>query len=115
MISREKNNPSVIQLYALIATQSEAMLRAARTGDWDALCEAEEQCSAIIHELQELKQTQEAELNEEERIKHITYLKKILADDAAIRDITEPRLRQLEEFLRTANNTQRLSNSYGTN
>jgi flagellar protein FliT len=115
MILKANNNRAVIELYSSIAKQSEAMLIAAKNGNWDSLCEAEERCSAIIHQLQQLKQNQEAQLNEDERIEHISYLKKILADDAAIRNITEPHLRQLEEFLRAANNNQRLSNSYGTN
>ena len=115
MILETKDSSEIIQFYAAIATQSAAMLCAAQSGDWDSLCQAEEHCSVLIHELQILKETQAAQLNEEERIKHINYLKKILADDAAIRDITEPRLRQLEEFLRASTNTQKLSNSYGSN
>jgi len=107
-------NATIMALYAAIANQSQAMLQAAQEGDWDGLCEAEEQCSKLIHELQNAKAMQEIQLNDAERSTHIAYLKRILADDAAIRDITEPRLRQLEEFLRAANNNQRLSNSYGS-
>ncbi len=115
MIFAHNNNAEVMKLYADIANQSQLMLDSAKAGDWDALCEAEEICSRLIHELQTIKQAQQTELNERERTQHIGYLKKILADDAAIRDITEPRLKQLEEFLRAANNTHKLSNSYGSN
>ncbi|HEX4917612.1 MAG TPA: flagellar protein FliT [Limnobacter sp.] len=115
MIFATDNNRAVMKLYAAIANQSQAMLESAKAGDWDALCAAEEQCSRLIAELQAVKEVQQIELNEKERNEHISYLKKILADDAAIRDITEPRLKQLEEFLRTASNSQKLSNSYGSN
>ncbi|WP_370262600.1 flagellar protein FliT [Limnobacter sp.] len=115
MIFGNDNNGLVMKLYAAIANQSQAMLESAKAGDWDALCAAEEKCSKLIAELQMVKEGQQIELNETERSQHISYLKKILADDAAIRDITEPRLKQLEEFLRTASNSQRLSNSYGSN
>lgn len=112
MIS-EKTEPSVImQYYAAIARQSESMLAAAKEGDWDALCTAEEICSQLIAELQSMK-ANTAPLSDQERQKHIAYLKKILADDAQIRNITEPRLAQLEELLRSASNNQRLNQSYG--
>lgn len=106
------SNQAVLDMYAAIARQSEAMLLAARDGNWDRLCEAEEQCSSLIHDLQRLKKTQSA-LNRQEKEQHIGYLKKILADDAEIRNITEPRLMKLEEFLRASMNNDRLVKSYG--
>ncbi|HEY1058342.1 MAG TPA: flagellar protein FliT [Limnobacter sp.] len=115
MMLNKEHNAAVMRLYAAIANQSQAMLNAAKEGDWDGLCAAEEHCSRLIHELQTIKEIKAVELDDRERTEHIGYLKKILADDAAIRNITEPRLRQLEEFLRAASNSQRLSNSYGSN
>ena len=115
MIFATEKNGTIMKLYAAIAEQSQLMLDSAKSGDWDKLCAAEEQCSKLIQELQAIKQAQQTELNEKERSQYIGYLKKILADDAAIRDITEPRLKQLEEFLRAANNSQKLSSSYGSN
>lgn len=112
MIFNQADNKAVMDMYASIARQSEEMLRAAEAGDWDGLCAAEERCSSLISQLQEIKQNQ-AKLNEREKQEHIGYLKKILADDAAIRNITEPRLMQLEQFLRAASNNQRLNKTYG--
>ncbi len=106
-----KQDTAVLEFYASIAQASGQMLAAAQSGDWDSLCEAEELCSKLIHRLQVLQA--ENAMSGEERQQRIGYLKKILADDAAIRHITEPRLRQLEEFLRTANNSQKLHSSYG--
>lgn len=114
MIFEKAQNKEVMEMYAAIARQSETMLAAAQEGNWDGLCEAEEKCSALIQQLQTIKQSN-AQLNETEKQEHIGYLKKILADDAAIRNITEPRLMQLEQFLRAASNNQRLNNSYGSN
>lgn len=115
MTLKQKDNREIMSLYAKIANQSEMMLQAAQKGSWDELCAAEEVVSKLIHDLQTLKLVKESDLNELERIEHITYLKKILADDAEIRNLTEPRLRQLEEFLRASTNTRKLSNSYGAN
>lgn len=112
MISEKTDSSVVMQYYAAIAKQSETMLAAAKAGNWDDLCQAEEVCSKLIVELQHLK-GKAAPLNEAERQKHVSYLKKILADDAQIRNITEPRLAQLEELLRSAGNSQRLNQSYG--
>jgi flagellar protein FliT len=101
----------VLQFYAAIAQASGQMLQAAQASDWDSLCEAEEICSKLIAKLQKLQEEQR--MTEDERQLRVSYLKKILEDDAAIRHITEPRLRQLEDFLNTANNSQRLQSSYG--
>lgn len=114
MSDNQELNATVMKLYAAIANQSHVMLDAAKQGDWEALCDAETDCSRLIRELQAVKQAREIRLNAEERHKHITYIKNILADDAEIRNITEPRLRQLEEFLRATSNTHRLSNTYGS-
>ncbi|NJM33199.1 MAG: flagellar protein FliT [Limnobacter sp.] len=104
---------AIMKYYAAIARQSEEMLNAARSGDWDSLCEAEARCAALIRELQHAKKAS-SPLDDQERKEHISYLKRILADDAAIRSITEPRLLQLEEFLRASSNHQKLSNSYSS-
>ena len=111
MNNPQKTDTVVLEFYASIARASGQMLTAAQNGDWDSLCEAEEQCAKLINRLQVLQA--EKRMSEDERQQRIGYLKKILADDAAIRHITEPRLRQLEEFLRAANNTERLNHSYG--
>ena len=52
MIVKNDLNATVMKLYAAIANQSQAMLQAAQGGDWDGLCDAEENCSRLIHELQ---------------------------------------------------------------
>ena len=107
----DKSDTVVLEFYASIAKASGQMLLAAQNGDWDSLCDAEEQCAKLINRLQVLQS--EKAMSEAERQQRISYLKKILADDAAIRHITEPRLRQLEEFLRAAHNSEKLINSYG--
>ena len=113
MIMSKTEDTVMLEFYASIAQASGQMLEAAQNGDWDSLCEAEELCAQLIGRLQVI-QTQRG-MTEEERQKRIRYLKQILADDAAIRHITEPRLKQLEDFLRAANNNQRLNTFYGTN
>jgi flagellar protein FliT len=111
MLSKDPSN-TILALYAAIAQQSEHMLSAAQSNNWEELHHAEQQCSALIHQLQSAQQDAAPVINTTERQAHIAYLKKILADDAAIREITEPRLKQLEEFLCAATNNRKLSNHY---
>ncbi len=113
IIQQDQNESPTMQLYAAIAKQSQYMLKAAQQGDWDELCIAEKQCSKLISELQQAKQKAIQPINAEEKQKYIAYLKKILTYDAEIRHLTEPRLKQLEEFLHAASNVKKLHHSYG--
>ncbi|MFN7834479.1 MAG: flagellar protein FliT [Burkholderiaceae bacterium] len=106
----------VLQFYASIAEASGQMLDAARNGDWDTLCLAEKHCASLIGRLQTTYRstgTDAHSITDSEKRRRIAYIKKILADDAAIRNITEPRLKQLESFLQVSSNSQKLNSTYG--
>ncbi len=105
---REEDN--VLHYYESIAGQSQRMLSAARAGDWDDLCAAEEECARLIAHLKQLGDT--PPLNTGERERRMQILKQMLAEDAEIRDLTEPWLKQLEQLLGNAGNQRRLSDSY---
>lgn len=102
--------PSTLQHYESIAVASGEMLTAARAGDWDALIAAESRCAASIKALAAVGDARPA--SESERARRIELIRKVLADDAAIRDLTQPWLRRLEDFLHSAGNTRRLQNAY---
>jgi flagellar protein FliT len=87
------------------------MLDAAREGDWDRLIEEERRCSALIDGLRRLG---EVPLSEPaSKAKH-GILRKLLADDAEIRTLTQPWLGQLEAMLGASANARRLGDSYGS-
>ena len=100
----------VLESYAAVSVVSARMLAAARAGEWDALIAEERRCRALIDGL---RQIGEVPLSESaSKAKH-GILRKLLADDAEIRGLTQPWLAQLESMLGTAANARRLNRSYG--
>jgi len=88
----------LLAYYESIGHVTRLMLRAAQAQDWELLQDAEACCAGLIHRL-EAEKHQGAELApEESRRKHQIILR-ILADDAQIRLLTQPWLRQLEGVL----------------
>ncbi len=105
-----REEESVLRYYESIAGQSQRMLSAARAGDWEDLCAAEEECARLIDHLKQLGDA--PPLSADERERRMQILKQMLAEDAEIRDLTEPWLKQLEELLGNAGNQRRLSDRY---
>ena len=100
----------MLSLYRKIAETSGVMLDCARRGDWDALVAAEQRCREQIDQLRALGERELArtELDEKHRI-----IRKLLADDAEIRDLTQPWMKRLQTILASAGNERRLDASYG--
>lgn len=88
---------SMIQHYEAIAAASRRMLEAARAGDWDAVGQEEDHCRRLISTL---KRSQPGlPVTGQARRERLVLLRTMLADDAEIRDLSEPWLRQLEALL----------------
>lgn len=88
----------VISCYEAIALASARMLEAARAGEWDDLLAAEADCA---HGIDALRQLGAGLLTSEAaRQRRVELLRRILADDAEVRALTQPWLSQLEQFLR---------------
>lgn len=81
----------VLSMYENIAGLSNQMAVAARTGDWDGLNRLERQCGQAASAVG----TGVPALNGAPRLRKIDLLKQILANDRAIRDVTEPWLNQV--------------------
>lgn len=105
------NSLELISLYENVATLTSHMLDAARTGDWELLAQLETDCSSRVQCLRDNEIP--TELSAELRDKKIRIIKKILADDRAIRDITEPWMMQLSELMKNAGTMRKLSQTYG--
>jgi flagellar protein FliT len=88
----------VLAMYENIAVLSSRMAVAAREGDWDGLARLESQCalqaSAAKRDVPPLEGV--------ERKRKIDLLKQIMANDRAVRDITEPWMGQLDRALSPA-------------
>jgi flagellar protein FliT len=106
------DNMEVISLYETVADITDRMLAAARTGDWELLTELETRCSDHVENLRNNQAPREP-LSDAAREKKVRILKKILADDREIRNITEPWMAQLSTMMKSAGTERKLSKAYG--
>lgn len=107
------NSLELISLYENVATITTNMLDAARTSDWDLLSQLEADCATRIQLLRENELP--LELPAEMRDKKIKIIKKILADDKEIRNLTEPWMAQLANLMKNSSTNLKLSQTYGAN
>ena len=107
------NCNEVISLYETVADITDQMLAAARRADWDQLAALEARCSGHIETLK--SDEPPAPLPGAVRERKVQIIQKILADDRAIRTITEPWMAQLSNMMNSASAERKLSQAYGSN
>ena len=100
----------IIAHYAAIADASGRMLAAARSGDWDNLVTAEEECAHRVAALEAMGDI--APKDAHEKHMRIVILKDILAHDAEIRELTAPWLTQLDMMLRNMSQGRHVRKAY---
>jgi flagellar protein FliT len=88
---------TLLHYYESLASSSRAMVYAAREGDWNEVFRVEEMCSYLIAELNAVKEFESLSDAEEKRKRAL--LRAILADDAEIRNLSEPWLSRLSTWL----------------
>jgi flagellar protein FliT len=103
---------SVIDHYQHLSDITGQMRMAATQGEWDKLAELEQQCSRHVALMQ---QHDLAPQDENIRLKKVSLITKILADDAAIRDQTLPWMAQLQHMMKSTRSEQRVRQAYSTN
>ncbi|MGQ0509187.1 MAG: flagellar protein FliT [Betaproteobacteria bacterium] len=96
--------------YEEVALASNGMLEAARASDWDMLLERESRCAALIEALR--AEEVRHELDERGLARKAAIIRRLLADDAEIRRLTQPWLRSLEQMLSASTKRQRLGDAY---
>lgn len=101
-------NP-VIENYQLLSGISGKMRDAAALGQWDQLVELEQQCNLHVTMM---KQQDLASVDESIRLQKVALIKKILADDASIRDRTLPWMAQLQRNMQSSRSEQRVNQAY---
>lgn len=99
-----------LSYYESVAAASSDMLAAARRQDWDALVEAEERCASVIGRLRAAEA--EVRLNEHERGQKAEIIRRVLAHDAEIRRLLDPRMLELERLLDAAGTRRRVDDAY---
>ena len=101
----------LIAAYDRLSRTTGCMLNAAQRNDWERLVELEKDCAGLVAQLSELESDEG--LPRGMRVHKQTLIRKVLADDAAIRNITEPWLQQLGTMLGSNRSEQRLLKTYG--
>lgn len=106
------NPTDVIMNYESLSAITAQMREAAVQGEWDQLVNLEQQCSRHVASMKPLDQS--IVLDESSRQRKIQLIKKILADDAEIRNHTETWMRQLCNIMQSGRQEQRLHQAYGS-
>jgi flagellar protein FliT len=88
------------------------MLSAARVGDWDQLVALESDCARQVSMLRQAEPL--PPLSGSAREEKVRILRKILADDREIRNLTEPWMAKLETMMHSTSAERKLSQTYGS-
>lgn len=104
------NSPQCIAAYESILAFTGQMLDAARNDDWDRLVALEKDCKRLVDEL--IEENHGEPLSSRFQQRKAEIIRKVLADDAEIRSITEPWMAQLQNFLGSAGRERKLSQAY---
>jgi len=105
------NSQEVISLYETVAGITTQMLDAARNGDWDRLVVLETRCSSHVQQLRNGEPPEP--LSGMVRQRKVEIIKKILADDREIRNLTEPWMAHLSMLMQSTGVERKLSQVYG--
>ena len=87
------SNEEYFARYEAVAALSCRMLMAARRALWNDLVELQEEYRQLVEALR--KADVGVKLDEAERLRKYALIRQILADDAAIRDLANPRMAHL--------------------
>ncbi|MGO4326844.1 flagellar protein FliT [Cupriavidus sp. 2TAF22] len=101
----------VLSCYEELELLAEQMLETARANHWDALSDLQKVYMAQVDRLRQLKD--EASFPEHERSSRFHRLERILAYDAAIRDLLMPELTRFGGMIASARRQQSLGHAYG--
>jgi len=105
------NMNNVIEAYQSLSAITGQMRAAAASGEWDELIALEKMCA---NQVAQLKPRDGVPADESARREKAALIRKMLADDKAIREQTEPWMRQLQQIMQSARSEQRLQNAYLT-
>lgn len=100
----------ILSRYESVAAAGSDMLDAARRRDWEGLAEAEKRCAAAIGILKATGAG--APLDEDKQRRKAEIIRRVLADDAEIRRLLDPRMLELEHLLGSAGRRRRVGDAY---
>ncbi len=101
----------ILGLYVSISDKTGEMVEAARQSDWERLVALEQDCRGLTDDLRRADVgPAEGKYFSERKFE---LLRKALADDAKVRECTEPWMAQLAQYLGSGRQQQRLQCAYG--
>ena len=103
---------SEIENYEHLSSITGQMRAAATKGEWDHLVELEQQCRQRVETMKAKNDDAFTPLDENTRLRKVALIQKILADDAEIRNHTEPWMAQLQRIMRSLGQERRLQEAY---
>jgi len=89
---------ALLSYYEKISNVSQVMVEAAENADWPALADAEVACEQLIARMRSIGEP-ETRLDAAARRRRFAILRSILADDARIREITQPWASRLAPYV----------------
>jgi flagellar protein FliT len=98
-----------MRLYESIGELTAQMLAAARNGDWDDLADVQNRCTEAVDALRTLPAP---ELDAGQRLRKTAIIRKVLAEDAEVRSLTQPRMAELDLLLRGIQAKRNLGQAY---
>ena len=107
-----KREQRIVSSYREMASVSDQMLVDARNANWDAVVAGEQRCAELVEQLKTMGDL--VPTVSTLRQQKADFVRQVLANDAAIRDLAQPCLRQLELKLSNPSNARRLANAYNT-
>ncbi len=100
-----------LNCYDQLAELSDQMLCAARQSNWDGLSALEQKAQLVVNDLKAMAEA--SSHSDRFRQEKMRLIRVILALDAQIRDLVQPRLAQLDRAMRAPRTQRRLSAAYG--
>jgi flagellar protein FliT len=101
----------IVSVYEAMVGITDQMLTAATDNDWDRLAQLELQCAACVRQLKTSGDGQP--LAGQERVRKVNAIRKMLASDRKIRDLTQPWMARLSSMMNNNATERRLARAYG--
>jgi flagellar protein FliT len=110
-------NVDTLPIYESMAVISKQMLDAARNANWELLSALELRSSEYTEVLKNSNASEDRIDNNDRELRErkVALIKKILADDRDIRNLTEPWMQELSSLIKNTSNERKLAQAYGVN
>ncbi|WP_229422847.1 flagellar protein FliT [Telluria aromaticivorans] len=106
----QMTSEDIVDVYETMAVITDQMLRAANDNDWDRLTQLEQQCALHVRQL---KEHEPQPLAGAARVKKVDAIRRMLAADRQIRDLTTPWMARLSALISNTSTERRVARAYG--